>query len=112
MSSDLAVKYAWLKKQIALNDHAYYSNDSPLIPDIEYDKLYRELLSIEQAHPDWVTPDSPSQRVSGNASNTFSPVTHGVPMLSLNNALDDEEAISFDRRCRESLKKSIIEYNH
>ena len=111
MSSDLAVRYAWLKEQIALNDHAYYINDSPLIPDIEYDKLYRELLSIEETHSEWVTPDSPSQRVSGSASNTFNPVTHGIPMLSLNNALDDEEAIAFDRRCREGLNKADIEYS-
>jgi DNA ligase (NAD+) len=111
MSLELAARYAWLKEQIAINDQAYYINDAPIVPDIEYDKLYRELLSIESTHPEWVAADSPSQRVSGVASNTFSPVKHGIPMLSLSNALDEEEAISFDRRCREGLNKVDVEYS-
>lgn len=111
MSLELESRYAWLKEQIALNDHAYYTNDSPIIPDIEYDKLFKELLLIETTHPEWVTEDSPSQRVSGLASNTFNPVKHGIPMLSLNNALEEEEAIAFDKRCREGLSKAEVEYN-
>lgn len=111
MPLELQSRYVWLKEQIALNDQAYYLHDSPLIPDVEYDKLYRELLSIEETHPEWITQDSPSQRVSGEASSAFSPVKHGVPMLSLNNALEEDEAIAFDRRCREGLGSENIEYN-
>ncbi|MFM6921401.1 MAG: NAD-dependent DNA ligase LigA, partial [Polynucleobacter victoriensis] len=109
MMSDSA-RYAWLKEELASLDHAYYVLDDPILPDAEYDKLYRELLAIEKDHPDWVTPDSPSQRVSGQASDLFSEVKHVVPMLSLNNALEDKEAEAFDKRCREGLDLPEVEY--
>ena len=105
-----SARYAWLKEELASLDHAYYVLDDPILPDAEYDKLYRELLAIEKDHPDWVTPDSPSQRVSGQASNLFSEVKHVVPMLSLNNALEDKEAEAFDKRCREGLDLPEVEY--
>ena len=105
-----SARYAWLKEELASLDHAYYVLDDPILPDVEYDKLYRELLAIEKDHPDWVTPDSPSQRVSGQASNLFSEVKHVVPMLSLNNALEDKEAEAFDKRCREGLDLPEVEY--
>ena len=87
-----SARYTWLKDELASLDHAYYVLDDPKLPDAEYDMLYRELLAIESEYPDWVTPDSPSQRVSGQASDLFSEVKHVVPMLSLNNALEDKEA--------------------
>ena len=105
-----SARYAWLKDELASLDHAYYVLDDPKLPDVEYDKLYRELLAIEQEHPDWITSDSPSQRVSGQASELFSEVKHVVPMLSLNNALEDKEAEAFDKRCREGLNLSAVEY--
>jgi len=105
-----SARYAWLKDELASLDHAYYVLDDPKLPDVEYDKLYRELLAIEQEHPDWITSDSPSQRVSGQASDLFSEVKHVVPMLSLNNALEDKEAEAFDKRCREGLNLSSVEY--
>ena len=105
-----SARYSWLKEELASLDHAYYVLDAPKLPDIEYDKLYRELLSIELNHPDWITPDSPSQRVSGNASDLFTEVKHVIPMLSLNNALEVEEAHAFDRRCREGLNVDHVEY--
>lgn len=107
---DHASRYAWLKAQIAIHDQAYYELDAPQIPDAEYDKLYRELLSLEKLHPDWITQDSPSQKVGGAVVNTFAPVIHGEPMLSLNNALEEIEAIAFDRRCREGLNLDVVEY--
>jgi DNA ligase (NAD+) len=105
-----SARYAWLKDELASLDHAYYVLDDPKLPDAEYDKLYRELLAIERDHPDWITSDSPSQRVSGQASDLFSEVKHLVPMLSLNNALEDKEAEAFDKRCREGLNLSAVEY--
>jgi DNA ligase (NAD+) len=105
-----SARYAWLKDELASLDHAYYVLDDPKLPDVEYDKLYRELLAIEHEHPDWVTSDSPSQRVSGQASDLFSEVKHVVPMLSLNNALEDKEAEAFDKRCRDGLNLSSVEY--
>ncbi len=105
-----SARYTWLKDELASLDHAYYVLDDPKLPDAEYDMLYRELLAIESEYPDWVTPDSPSQRVSGQASDLFSEVKHVVPMLSLNNALEDKEAEAFDKRCRDGLNLSSVEY--
>ncbi len=105
-----SARYTWLKNELASLDHAYYVLDDPILPDVEYDKLYRELISLEQLHPEWITPDSPSQRVSGKVGDLFSEVKHVVPMLSLNNALEDKEAEAFDKRCREGLNVSAVEY--
>ena len=106
----LAERYAWLQAELARLEHAYYVLDAPLLPDIEYDRLYRELLDIETTHPDWITPDSLSQRVGGAALSEFVSVKHAVPMLSLNNAFEDAELIGFDRRCRDGLQASQVEY--
>jgi DNA ligase (NAD+) len=103
-----AERYAWLQSELARLDHAYYALDTPLLPDSEYDRLYRELIALEQDHPDWVTPDSLSQRVGGAALKEFISVKHTVPMLSLNNAFDDAEVMGFDRRCREGLQQAHV----
>ena len=105
-----AERYAWLQSELARLDHAYYVLDTPLLPDSEYDRLYRELIALEQAHPEWVTPDSLSQRVGGAALKEFMSVKHAVPMLSLNNAFDDVEVMNFDRRCREGLQQAKVVY--
>ncbi len=110
MSTMTAQRYAWLKEQISLHDRNYYLLDQPIISDAQYDDLYRELISIEKEYPLWITKDSPSQKVGGYANQVFSAVEHGSPMLSLNNALSEEELISFDRRCREGLGIDVIEY--
>lgn len=108
--TNLADRYAFLQSELARLEHAYYVLDSPLVPDSEYDRLYRELLDIEVAHPQWVTADSLSQRVGGAALKAFDSVAHVVPMLSLNNAFEDAELIAFDRRCREGLHLNQVEY--
>jgi len=103
-------RYQYLIAELARLDHAYYVQDQPLLPYIEYDKLFRELLEIEAQHPDWVQLDSPSQRVGGNASALFTEVKHYTPMLSLNNALTQDEAQAFDKRCAEGLERDCVEY--
>lgn len=108
--TNLAERYAFLQAELARLEHAYYVLDNPLLPDIEYDRLYRELLDIEAAHPEWITPESLSQRVGGAALKEFDSVTHAVPMLSLNNAFEDAELIAFDRRCREALHTDHVTY--
>ena len=105
-----AERYAWLQSELARLDHAYYVLDTPLLPDSEYDRLYLELIAMEHAHPDWVTPDSLSQRVGGTALKEFMSVKHAVPMLSLNNAFDNPEVMNFDRRCREGLQLNQVIY--
>jgi len=107
---NLADRYAFLQKELARLEHAYYVLDTPLLPDSEYDRLYRELLEIEAAHPEWVTSESLSQRVGGAALKEFDSVEHVVPMLSLNNAFEDAELIAFDRRCREGLEVKQVNY--
>lgn len=102
-SPNLAERYAFLQGELARLEHAYYVLDNPLLPDSEYDRLYREMLEIEAVHPEWVSPQSLSQRVGGVALKEFDTVVHVVPMLSLNNAFEDAELIAFDRRCREGL---------
>ncbi|HYS75615.1 MAG TPA: NAD-dependent DNA ligase LigA, partial [Burkholderiales bacterium] len=99
-----------LRRDIEAHSHRYYVLDAPTIPDSEYDRMFRELLELEAAHPDLVTPDSPTQRVGGAPLQEFPQVVHAVPMLSLNNAFSDEDVIGFDRRAREGLGKDEIEY--
>lgn len=99
-----------LKQRIAEYDYHYYVLDAPLVSDAEYDGLYRQLLAIEHQSPELITPDSPSQRVGGQALSTFDSVQHRQAMLSLNNAFSDDELEAFDRRVREGTGQSIINY--
>ena len=92
-----------LREQIAHYDYRYYVLDDPEIPDAEYDRLLRELKELEAAHPELVTPDSPTQRVSGTPAREFGTVVHLAPMLSLDNAFNVEDIEDFDRRVRERL---------
>jgi len=101
---------AKLRAEIEAHNHAYYVLDSPTISDAEFDQLFRELEGLERDYPDLVTPDSPTQRVSGEPAAEFATVTHKVPMLSLSNALTEQEAEAFDRRVREGLGVKQVEY--
>jgi DNA ligase (NAD+) len=98
-----ARRVAELREQIREHDRRYYVLDAPAISDAAYDRLFRELQELEQAHPALVTPDSPTQRVGGAASNLFEPVRHRQPMLSLNNCFSIEEFEAFDKRVRDGL---------
>jgi DNA ligase (NAD+) len=96
-------RVAQLRSQIAHHDKLYYEQDDPEIPDAEYDKLMLELRGLETEFPDLITPDSPTQRVSGAPVATFGTVIHRIPMLSLDNAFNDEDIVAFDRRIHERL---------
>jgi DNA ligase (NAD+) len=80
--------------------------DQPLLSDAAYDALFAELVELEKKYPELITPDSPTQRVGASPASSFQPVHHEIPMLSLENAFDDQEVYSFDRRVREILGKS------
>jgi DNA ligase (NAD+) len=95
---------AELRAALAQHDYRYYVLDDPSVSDAEYDRLMGELRALEAAHPQLVTPDSPTQRVSGTPGAEFHEVVHAVPMLSLDNAFTDEEVAAFDRRIHERLK--------
>ncbi len=101
-----------LRAEIEYHNYRYYVLDDPVIPDAEFDRLMQELLALEAAWPDLVTPDSPSQRVGAAPAKEFREVQHRLPMLSLNNAFTDEDVIAFDRRVREGLGRldAAVEY--
>jgi DNA ligase (NAD+) len=96
----------------AINHYNYQYNvlDEPIIPDVEYDRLYQELLDIEEQYPDLITDDSPSQRVGARPLAAFAEVHHKMPMLSLGNAFNKKEMQAFDTRICEKLGVNIVEY--
>jgi DNA ligase (NAD+) len=98
-----AARAAELRRQLAHHDYRYYVLDDPEVPDAEYDRLMRDLRALEAAHPELITPDSPTQRVAGTPSASFGEVVHQVPMLSLDNAFTEEDVAAFDRRIHERL---------
>lgn len=100
--------------QHTLNEHSYKYHvlDQPTIPDAEYDRLYHQLKSLEQQHPDAIVPDSPTQRVGDKPLAGFTQVTHQRPMLSLDNVFDYDELVAFDQRVHKGLGVSRdIEYS-
>lgn len=99
-----------LRTTIALHDFHYYVQDAPIIPDAEYDALFRSLQQLEQQHPQLITPDSPTQRVGAPPLKAFAQLSHQTPMLSLANAFSEDEVTAFDRRIREVLDVDQVEY--
>ena len=99
-----------LRQKIDELSYQYYTLDKPTMSDYEYDMLYRELENIEKAHPEWVTPDSPTQRVGSKISGGFEKYTHDRPMLSLGDVFNDNELREFDRRVRSDLGGEALEY--
>lgn len=108
--SDAEQRILELRELIARYDYEYYALDAPSVPDSEYDKIYRELQALEHQYPNLVVPDSPTQRVSGTATNAFNSITHRQAMLSLNNAFEQSELEAFDKRIREALGVAQVEY--
>ncbi len=104
--SDLRAKYTALIDQITHYDHQYYVLNESSVPDAEYDRLMQELKGIEAEHPDWVTPQSPSQRVAGAPQAGFTTVEHRIPMLSLDNAFSAEDLAAFVKRLQDRLNST------
>ena len=99
-----------LREEISRHDHLYYAENNPEIPDADYDKLMRRLMELERAH-DLAVPDSPSQRVAGEVSEQFSPFAHIIPMMSIDNAINEDETREFDKRIKRFLEtEDEIEY--
>jgi len=101
-----ADRAAALRAQLHHHAHLYYVLDAPVLPDAEYDKLFQELQALEAAHPELLSPDSPTQRVIGQVLDGFAPVRHAVPMLSIRTETDTEAsgARAFDERVRRQLE--------
>jgi DNA ligase (NAD+) len=109
-TSDNAARINTLRENINYHNYRYYVLDDPEIPDSGYDRLLRELEILEQQHPEFITADSPTQRVGATALQEFAEVKHRVPMLSLNNAFESTEVEEFDRRVRERLNVNAVTY--
>jgi DNA ligase (NAD+) len=99
-----------LREAIERHSRLYYIEDAPEITDAEYDVLFRELQQLEEQHPALRSPDSPTERVGGAPLAEFAEVRHRAPMLSINNAFDEDEVRAFDKRVRQALGVEIIEY--
>lgn len=104
-------EYDKLCEEIWRHNRLYYTEHKPEISDYEYDKLYAALLEIERAHPEWVTPSSPSQQTGETASSGFKTVAHHIPMLSLDNTYSKEEVQSFIARVHKLAETSDVNYS-
>ncbi|MGR5064400.1 NAD-dependent DNA ligase LigA [Photobacterium sp. DNB22_13_2] len=103
MSHDIQQQLDELRELLAYHGHRYYVEDNPEIPDVEYDRMMQQLLAIEAESPELVTVDSPSQRVGGKPLDGFTQITHEIPMLSLDNAFNDDDLQAFEKRMLDRL---------
>ena len=100
-----------LRAIIRHHEHLYYVQDMPAVTDAEYDSLIKELRSLEETYPEFITSDSPTQRVGGKVKSDFTEVQHVTPLLSLGNAFSQTEMEEFDRKVHEGLPENAeIEY--
>ena len=100
-----------LRHSIRRHDELYYVHSRPEISDANYDALFRELQELEKQHPDFVTPDSPTQRVGGTPLAQFTKVAHEFPLLSLDSEMDEESVLAFDQRVRRELDVEMVGYS-
>ena len=111
MPDSIAKQIKKLREEIQQHNYLYYVMDEPTLPDVEYDKLMRALQDLENAHPELITPDSPTQRVGAKPLEAFLPAAHAVPMLSLGNVFSSAELEVFETRLKDRLKRDIsIDY--
>src|SRR5689334_13237896 len=110
MQRNVTTEIEQLREELRRHEHLYYVVDQPEITDAEYDGMMRRLQQLETAHPEAITADSPTQRVGGKPREGFVKVRHSSPMLSLDNALNEDEMREFDRRVRDLLKGEPFEY--
>jgi DNA ligase (NAD+) len=111
MNESVPQRITHLRGEIERHNYQYHVLDTPLITDAEYDAIFRELQTLETQYPLLATPDSPTQRVGAAPLLSFAKVVHHTPMLSLNNAFNEEEVRAFDARTRETLGVTEVEYS-
>ena len=109
-SDEIRKRIELLREEIESHDHAYYIENDPVVTDNQYDALVQELRGLEEAHQEFFSVNSPTQRVGAKPDQAFAEVRHAQPMLSLNNAFDQGEAREFDRRIRQTLEVESVEY--
>ncbi len=109
--TEIIARLTALRNEIRRHDNLYYVKDKPEISDLEYDRLFRELIDLERRHPELVTPDSPTQRVGAPPLDELVKVSHEQPMLSLDSIIDRSEVLAFDQRMKRELESSSVEYS-
>src|SRR5688572_2145533 len=109
-TKDVKRRVEELREQVREHEHRYFVLDQPSISDAEFDLLVRELRALEAEHPELVTPDSPTQRVGGKPREGFVKVQHSRPMLSLDNAYNEDELRAWARRVEDLSGRKDIEY--
>ena len=110
MTPTIENQIAQLRAEIRRHDHLYYIENAPCISDQEYDRLFKQLKQLEAQHPELITPDSPTQRVSERPIDAFSQVKHAVPMLSIDNTYNEAELREFDKRVAKGLEGAAYDY--
>ncbi|MDA8327965.1 MAG: NAD-dependent DNA ligase LigA [Betaproteobacteria bacterium] len=110
ISEPITSRITALRKQLDYHNYLYYVLDAPEISDAEYDTLFRQLQELERQHPELDSSLSPTHRIGGAVARGFKPVTHSLPMLSLNNAFSEDEVAAFDQRVSEALGNAKTEY--
>ena len=100
---NISEKIKSIREKINEHNYQYYVLDNPIISDGEYDKLFLELESLEKQNPEFITPDSPTQRIGGEPLKEFNSITHRIPLLSLANAMNVDELEQFDIRVKKGL---------
>jgi DNA ligase (NAD+) len=110
VKKDIRAEIEELRRQINHHNYLYYVLDAPQVTDAEYDRLMRRLIELEEKHPEFITSDSPTQRIGAEPAKEFATVEHTVPMLSLGNAFTFDELRDFDKRVRKGLGVSSVEY--
>ncbi|MGE4385598.1 MAG: NAD-dependent DNA ligase LigA [Endomicrobiaceae bacterium] len=108
--NDISRQIEELKNLIRKHDYFYYSLDDPKISDFEYDKLFKQLQALENAYPQFISKDSPTQRVSGSVSSTFNKVKHKIPMFSLDNSYSTEDVLQWYERVKKIIDISDMEF--
>ena len=109
MSDEKRIKK--IRTQIKHHDELYYQKNKPEISDAEYDRVFSELKKLEKQYPQWITPDSPTQKVGGRLTAKFSPVTHKVPLLSLDSLFEWDDVLAFDQRIKKLIGDRAFEYS-
>ena len=110
MNERLKKEIEILRNEIREHDYRYYVLSDPSISDYDYDQLYKKLEKLEKDYPEFITPDSPTQRIAADAVKEFISYRHKYPMLSLSNTYSEEEVLDFDRRVKALLGDEPVEY--
>src|SRR4051794_7903435 len=103
MSKSAEKRINELRAELDHHNHLYHVLAKPTISDREYDRLMQELIDLEKAHPEFFSPDSPTQRVGGDVQTELKPVKHAVPMMSIENTYNEDEVRAFDERVRKAI---------